>query len=40
MSTTRMALAARAPRTIGVLLALLAALFAIVLMTAGPAAAG
>jgi branched-chain amino acid transport system permease protein len=34
-----MALAARAPRTIGVLLALLAALFAIVLMTAGPAAA-
>jgi branched-chain amino acid transport system permease protein len=34
-----MALAARAHRTIGVLLALLAALFAIVLMTAGPAAA-
>jgi branched-chain amino acid transport system permease protein len=39
VSTTRTALAARAPRTIGVLLALLAALFAIVLMTARPAAA-
>ena len=39
MSTTRMALAARAPRTIGVLLALLAALFEIVLMKAGTAAA-
>ena len=39
MATTRTALAARAPRTIGVLLALIAALFAVVLMTAGPAAA-
>jgi neutral amino acid transport system permease protein len=39
VATTRTALAARAPRTIGVLLAALAALFAIFLMTAGPAQA-
>lgn len=39
MSTTRTALAARAPRTIGVMLAFIAALFAFVLMTAGPVAA-
>lgn len=39
MAHTRTALAARAPRTIGVMLALFAALFAIFLMTAGPAAA-
>ena len=37
MPTTRTALAIRAPRTIGVLLALLAALFAVVLTLAGPA---
>jgi neutral amino acid transport system permease protein len=37
--STRTALAARAPRTIGVLLALFAALFAVFLMTAGPAVA-
>jgi branched-chain amino acid transport system permease protein len=39
VAPTRTALAARAPRTIGVLLALFAALFAVFLMTAGPAAA-
>lgn len=39
MSTTRTALALRAPRTIGVLLAFIAGLFAIFLMTAGPVAA-
>ena len=39
MATTRTALAARAPRTIGILVALIAAMFAIFLMTAGPVAA-
>ena len=39
MATTRTTLAARAPRTIGVLLAAIAALFAIVMLTAGPASA-
>jgi branched-chain amino acid transport system permease protein len=39
VSTTRTALAARAPRTIGVMLAFVAAIFAFVLMTAGPVAA-
>jgi branched-chain amino acid transport system permease protein len=39
VALTRSALATRAPRTIGVLLALIAALFAVVLMTAGPASA-
>jgi branched-chain amino acid transport system permease protein len=39
VAPTRSALAARAPRTIGVLLALLAALFAVFLMTAVPASA-
>ena len=39
MTLTRSAPALRAPRTIGVLLALSAALFAIFLMTAGPASA-
>jgi neutral amino acid transport system permease protein len=39
VSTTRTAVASRAPRTIGVMLAFVAALFAIVMLTGGPAAA-
>jgi branched-chain amino acid transport system permease protein len=39
VATTRTALAARAPRTIGIFVALIAAMFAIFLMTAGPVAA-
>lgn len=39
MTTTRSALATRAPRTIGVLLALFTAMFAVFLMTASPATA-
>jgi branched-chain amino acid transport system permease protein len=39
VAITRSALATRAPRTIGVLLALIAALFAVFLMTASPASA-
>lgn len=39
MTTTRTALATRVPRTIGVMLAFIAALFAVVLITAGPVAA-
>lgn len=39
MHHTRTAVATRAPRTIGVLLAFIAALFAIMMMTAGPVAA-
>lgn len=39
MATTRTALASRAPRTIGVVLAFFAALFAVFLMTAGPVTA-
>lgn len=39
MATTRTALSRRAPRTIGVVLAFFAALFAVVLMTAGPVSA-